>query len=145
MKLPLLILFLLFFGTATTPPGGGERATLVLQIDNIRSDQGSLWVGIYESENDFLDRHRARLVQQPVRAAGSARLAIDELRVGKAYAIAVFHDVNDNGELDTNFLGLPAEPYALSRPLQSWFRKPRFEEMSFVFRPEVGLPPLELR
>ncbi|NJB86864.1 uncharacterized protein (DUF2141 family) [Lewinella marina] len=140
-----LLLVLSLFFLAVAPPGGSPAATLVLEVANIRSSQGSLWVGIYESEEDFLNRERARLVRHPVRSTGSTRLAIDGLRVGKRYAIAVFHDENDNGELDTNLLGLPAEPYALSRPLQSWLRKPRFDEMCFVFSPDRALPPLRLR
>ncbi len=143
MKSLLLLLSLLC--TPAPPEGVGETATLVLRIENVQQAGGTLWAGIYESEEDFLNREKARLVHVPVSRTGTMDLRIDALTVGKRYAIAVFHDRNDNGELDTNLFGLPAEPYALSRPLQSWFRKPRFGEMSFVFRPEQGLPPLRLR
>lgn len=122
-----------------------EIGVLEVRIDNIISPGGTIWVGIYESDDDFLNRDRARLVHRSVHRTGSTLIRIDGLTVNKRYAVAVFHDVNNNGELDTNWLGLPAEPYALSRPLQSWFRAPRFEEMSFVFRPEKGLLPLRLR
>ena len=141
---PVLLLICLFGLCATAPPPSAT-ATLLLRVENIRSDHGSLWVGVYTSEEDFLDRERARLLRVPVTATGSTRVAVDDLTPGARYAIAVFHDENDNGELDTNFLGLPAEPYALSRPLRSWFRRPRFDEMSFVFRPREGLSPLRLQ
>ncbi|WP_116106285.1 DUF2141 domain-containing protein [Lewinella sp. IMCC34191] len=122
-----------------------DKGTLDVRIENIVTNAGTLWIGVYESEDDFLDRERARLIHQPVRHVGEAQVRIDNLTVNKRYAIAVFQDVNDNGDLDTNWLGLPAEPYALSRPLQSWFRAPRFEEMSFVFHPGEELPPMRLR
>ncbi|MGB3799951.1 MAG: DUF2141 domain-containing protein [Lewinella sp.] len=143
-----LLLFAWLFSASTVAPAAGaaaEVATLELRIENIASHQGTIWVGIYESEDDFLNRERARLIHRSVRHMGSTQVLIDGLTINKRYAVAVFHDVNDNGDLDTNWLGLPAEPYALSRPLQSWFRAPRFEEMSFVFRPEHGLLPLRLR
>ncbi len=140
-----VLLFLLTMFAAPAPPAGGDSvATLVLQVDNIELGQGTLWVGIYESPADFLNRDKCRLEQRKVTGTGRNEVRIDGLVVGRTYAIAVFQDANDNGELDTNFLGLPAEPWAMSRPLRSWFRKPRFEEMSFVFRPEEGLPPLYL-
>ncbi len=140
------LLFLPFLLFAFPPPAvdDGSLGTLVLRIDNIAAERGTLWVGIYESPADFLDRDKARLVYQKVTHTGREEVPIPGLVVGRTYAIAVFQDENDNGELDTNFLGLPAEPWATSRPLRSWFRKPRFEEMSFVFRPEQGLPPLAL-
>ena len=143
----LSLLFPLFLLSAARRGDGGraEIGVLEVRIDNIVSRQGTIWLGVYESEDDFLNRDRARLVHQSVHQTGSTFIRIDGLTVDKRYAIAVFHDINDNGELDTNWLGLPAEPYALSRPLRSWFRVPRFDEMSFVFRPEKGLLPLRLR
>ncbi|MBB4079635.1 uncharacterized protein (DUF2141 family) [Lewinella aquimaris] len=139
--MPFLVLLLLLLAS---PPGANKTGTLVLRVDHIEEAVGSLWIGIYESEDDFLDRDKARLVRHTVTTTGCERVDIDKLTVGKRYAIAVFHDLNDNGELDTNFLGLPAEPWALSQSLRSWFRRPRFGEMSFVFDPDVGLPPLVL-
>ncbi|CAH0998731.1 hypothetical protein LEM8419_00077 [Neolewinella maritima] len=141
----MLLLILLLFIPSAPAPAPAALATLTLHIENVRSSSGTLWVGIYESPADFLDRDKARLVYQPVHGTGATQVRIDKLVVGRRYAIAVFHDENDNGELDTNLVGLPAEPWAFSRPLQSWLRKPRFEEMSFVFDPRHGLPSLRLR
>ncbi|MCP9236920.1 DUF2141 domain-containing protein [Lewinella sp. JB7] len=137
-------IFILLLALSTASAGGGGTVP-VLNVDNVREAAGTLWVGIYESEDDFLDRDKARLVSHRVTATGCEHVRIEGLVPGKAYAIAVFHDLNDNGELDTNFLGLPAEPWALSRPLRSWFRRPRFAEMSFVYDPRAGLPAVVLR
>ncbi len=142
--LKLLLLLSLLSAPLVPADRDGDLGTLVLRVDNIAAERGTLWVGIYESPADFLDREKARLVYHKVTGTGREEVPIPGLVVGKTYAIAVFQDENDNGELDTNLLGLPAEPWATSRPLRSWFRKPRFEEMSFVFRPEQGLPPLIL-
>lgn len=142
MKL-LLALLLFFHLPATGEPGETVAATLT--VDNVATNTGTLWVGIYESPQDFLDREHGRLVSHHVTGTGRQHIYVDGLVVGKTYAVAVFHDENDNGELDTNLLGLPAEPWAFSRSLQSWLRKPRFEEMSFVFEPAGGLPILSLR
>ena len=46
-----------------------------------------------------------------------------------AYAIAVFHDINDNGILDKNALGIPLEPYGFSRNARARFTSaPPFED-----------------
>lgn len=135
--LPVLALLL----TASSPSTG----SLDLVVDNIKQEGGTIWVGIYESEEDFLDREKARLIYQKVKMTGSSTIRIDNLRTGRAYAIGIFHDENDNGELDKNFLGLPAEPWAFSQPLRSPFRLPRFEEMTFVYSPSRATRRLKLR
>ena len=140
-----LLLLVGLFSLTPRPPEAVNSVATSLSIENVRTSGGSLWIGIYESEEDFLDRDRARLVFQKVTASGRQAVFIDKLVPGKTYAIGIFHDENDNGELDTNLIGLPAEPWAFSRPLQSWLRKPHFKEMSFVFDPAVGLPTLRLR
>ena len=139
-----LLLALLLFLHLPAIGGPGETVSTTLTVDNVTVGSGTLWIGIYESPQDFLDREHGRLVAYPITDTGRQHVYVDGLVVGKTYAIALFHDQNDNGELDTNLLGLPAEPWALSRPLQSWLRKPRFAEMSFVFEPGKGLPVLRL-
>lgn len=59
-------------------------------------------------------------------------ITIDSLRYGE-YAIKVFHDENSNGELDTNFLGIPTEDYGYSNNASSWFGPPSWENAKFTF------------
>lgn len=151
LLLPLLLLLL-------APAGAGERnhshdrseaslqpRSLFFTLDNVRKPFGTIWVGVYQSEDDFLDREKARLIAVKVDMAGRATIEIPELLPGEDYALGVFHDVNDNGEFDTNFLGLPAEPWAFSGKLKSKLRLPRFNEVSFVFDTQAPMQMLRLR
>jgi len=124
------------------PPVPG---TLQFSVDNVRDAQGTLWVGIYHSDDDFLDREKARLVSVKVNREGRAVVKIPDMVQGQEYALGIFHDVNDNGEFDTNFFGLPTEPWAFSGTLRSRLRVPRFKEVSFVFDERIKLPILRLR
>ncbi len=45
-----------------------------------------------------------------------------------SYAVAVHHDANANGRMDSNFLGIPKEGYAVSNDARPKFRAPRFSE-----------------
>ena len=49
------------------------------------------------------------------------------------YAISIFHDVNDNEELDANFIGIPKEPYGFSNNPKSSFGPPGFDAAAFEF------------
>jgi len=46
------------------------------------------------------------------------------------YAVAAFHDANDNGKLDT-MMGIPREGFAFSRNPKMHVRAPHFMEASF--------------
>jgi len=127
---------------APEPPPVG---VLRFHVDNVKEAVGTIWVGIYSSEKDFLDREKARLVPVKVTTTGRTYIEIPGLLVGEEYALGIFHDENDNGEFDTNWLGLPAEPWAFSGTLKSRFRLPDFEEVKFVFRPEKKQQELRLR
>jgi len=151
MKRVSLLLVLFSVGLVAAAPahppveGMNPLRTLQVAVDNVRSAQGTIWVGIYQSEEDFLDREKARLVAVKVSEEGRAYVALPDMEVGKQYALGLFHDVNDNGEFDTNWLGLPAEPWAFSGEPKTRLRLPRFDEVSFRLTDSTTWSVLRLR
>jgi uncharacterized protein (DUF2141 family) len=131
----LFVIFtsLLVAGPIDPPLGTPVMKILRVYVDNVKEAKGTIWVGIYESEDDFLDREKARLVSVEINGLGRAYIEIPDMIVGKDYALGLFHDVNDNGEFDTNWLGLPAEPWAFSGKPRTRLRLPYFSEVSFEF------------
>lgn len=55
-----------------------------------------------------------------------------ELSEGR-YAIKLFLDLNGNGEVDTNFLGVPKEPFGFSNNAMGKFGPPSFDAAAFTF------------
>ena len=47
------------------------------------------------------------------------------------YAIVAFHDANDNGKIDKNFLGIPSESWCTSRNAAALFGPPSFDAAKF--------------
>lgn len=47
------------------------------------------------------------------------------------YAVAVYHDVNKNGKLDKNLVGMPTERYGFSNNARGVFSSPSFDEAKF--------------
>ncbi|MEL6668101.1 MAG: DUF2141 domain-containing protein [Bacteroidota bacterium] len=119
--------------------------TLKLEVENIKTESGTIWVGLYQSSSDFLDREQAVLRAFSVNQSGSLIVDIPNLTDGKEYAIALFHDLNDNGELDTNWIGLPSEPWAFSGEPRTRLRLPRFEEVKFRFEASQNEQKVKLR
>ena len=54
----------------------------------------------------------------------------DSLPYGK-YAIAVYHDKNVNGELDSNLLGIPKEAYGFSNNARGRFGPASWKDAHF--------------
>jgi uncharacterized protein (DUF2141 family) len=83
-------------------------APLEVTIGGVEGTQGTLMVAVYDAAG-----YRTKSVRAAAQPAASPVFRFD-LPEGE-YAIAAFHDRNDNGKLDTNLMGVPTEPYGFSR------------------------------
>ena len=110
-----------------------DKGTLHIEVNNIRSVKGKVWIGIYDSKHNFLVKEKAIIQGVSVSKEGPLTINVSDLTYGQ-YAIAIFHDENDNGELDRNLLGIPSEPFAFSRVPKSKWRLPSFDEVKFSFQ-----------
>ena len=61
-----------------------------------------------------------------------ARCDFEDIPPG-TYALAVVHDENFNGKLDTNFLGIPTEGYGFSNDATAALGAPSFSAASFSY------------
>jgi uncharacterized protein (DUF2141 family) len=105
-----------------------KKGDFLLQVKNIDSASGVLRVAIYNGEQNFLKAGTELTgATKLVDAKKDLQIAIPDLPFGK-YAIAIYHDVNNNGKLDKNYLGIPTEPYAFSNNPKVKWRSPTFAE-----------------
>jgi uncharacterized protein (DUF2141 family) len=52
------------------------------------------------------------------------------------YAAVAFQDVNGNGKLDKNFLGIPREPYGFSNSARGSAGPPKFSAAAVTLNPD---------
>lgn len=128
----LLALLPLFYLTSFVPPNRVETGNLVITVDNISRTKGTIWIGLYDSVDNYLIKEKSILKKIDVTEKGTSQLVVDNLPFG-VYAVALFHDINANGEMDKNLLGIPSEPYAFSKKPKSKWRIPKFDEVKFNF------------
>lgn len=60
------------------------------------------------------------------------------------YAIAISQDVNGNGKQDTNWIGIPKEPYGFSNNAKGKMGPPDFEDAKFELTKDLVIN-IELR
>lgn len=142
--LPLLCLGFSHITSAQAQPALPATGNLTLRIQNVESAEGMVWVGMYNSADTFLNEEKAVKVQGvKVTSAGEVRMSLTDLPFGE-YAIALFHDVNNSGRLDQNWVGIPQEPYGFSGGFTKKWRAPYYSEVVFRFSASGQTLPLKL-
>jgi uncharacterized protein (DUF2141 family) len=115
----LLILLILCIGKLSAQ-------TLTVRIENADIGKGYLMVGIFNDESSFpSDHYRGERVAVSDR---TMTVTFNDLPVGR-YAVSVYQDSNNNGQLDRGIFGIPKEKYGFSNGA----RRPNFNDSSFDF------------
>lgn len=105
-----------------------------LEITGIKNITGIIQIAVYKSDTDF-DREIFSYVLS-IPASLDVKVSIPNLEIGK-YAIAVYHDENNNQKLDKNFAGIPKEGYGFSNNAVGLLGQPKFSETSFSLDSQV--------
>lgn len=106
-----------------------------VEILNIRNSKGAVACALFAAPEGFPAKFLLfadTIVMTKVRGE-EARCDFLGIKPG-TYALAVIHDENLNGELDTNFLGVPTEGYGFSSDAEaSLLSAPSFSAASFSY------------
>jgi uncharacterized protein (DUF2141 family) len=89
----------------------GDTIRFALEITGINVNQGRIYVKIYSNDRDY--RNDIPCATFILESTSRSIVYSFDILEGE-YLIALFQDTNNNGQLDTNFLGFPREPVGLS-------------------------------
>lgn len=108
--------------------GSSTPKTVSLTITTSVASKGELHLAVYDSELGFQTREE---LLSFVRPTTGQTLSLElQLPAAGDYVLAAFHDLNGNGELDTNMFGVPTEPYGFSQAPPTKWREPEFKEIA---------------
>jgi uncharacterized protein (DUF2141 family) len=105
-----------------------------VQILNIRNSTGTVDCALFDAPEGFpieVLRSATNVMVIKVRHT-QARCDFADIPPG-TYALAVIHDENMNGKLDTNWLGGPREGYGFSNDVKGLLSAPEFSAASFQY------------
>ena len=99
-------------------------------VSGLSPAAGTVEISLFDSADSFMVEPH---LQQSGTAGedGSFETEFVSLPDGE-YAVVVVHDANDNGKLDSGFLGFGGEGYGFSNNAQSWFGWPDFEDAKIM-------------
>jgi uncharacterized protein (DUF2141 family) len=118
----------LFSSLMLASPAYAETVALSIEVDGIKNSTGSLAAQVFNEDNWLSDSPTLTQVLPIPSNYKGGPLQIDiELEAGN-YAFAVYHDVDGNGAMNKNFIGLPEEPVGLSNDHRPRFGPPRYNK-----------------
>jgi uncharacterized protein (DUF2141 family) len=109
-----------------------SHTPLTLIIKNLVSGNSPVIVGLYGTKNKFPDP-KDQLKEYHFISTGPDLIAkIEDMEFG-TYALAIYQDVNSNGKIDKNVIGVPTEPYAFSKNYHPRIKAPSFDDCKFNY------------
>lgn len=105
-----------------------------VKILNIRNSTGTVACALFESPVGFpaeFLRSATNVMIIKIRKT-QARCDFEDIPPG-TYAMAVIHDENMSGKLETNWLGIPTEGYGFSNDAKGVIGVPSFAAASFPY------------
>jgi uncharacterized protein (DUF2141 family) len=118
-------------------------ATLVIHVGHISPRGGVLRLGLYDAAGYARDVNPVKAADVAAHAPETA-VTLHDVPPGH-YAIEAYQDMNGNGEMDYDWLGLPLEPFGFSRDARPGFSKPGFSAVEFAVTEGTDLQAFHLQ
>lgn len=114
-----------------TTEGGGPSpnilSKLIINLDGMQNTNGKINLALYNSSGSFNNPDKA-FSELFLNCTGSNMIITIDSIVPGDYAFAIFHDENDNQQLDQNWLNIPTEGFAFSNNAMGTFGPPNWSQ-----------------
>lgn len=131
MNVLIRIVLTLAIGVISSQLNAQDRFNITVSVDGANSNDGKMFLALYKEKTSFL--------KEPFKALKSeisnkeCQATFEDLPAG-IYAVSIFHDENDNGKMDTNFMGIPKEDYGCSNGATGFMGPPKWEDAKFELK-----------
>ena len=102
---------------------------LTVNVEGIAQAQGSIMLGLFDEATYNGD---GAVNGANLKVDGdSVSVTFEGLEPGE-YAVRLYHDLNDDGEMNTNPFGMPTEPFAFSNDAKGRFGPAKWDAAKFT-------------
>jgi uncharacterized protein (DUF2141 family) len=115
-----------------------ESHTITVRVSTFRAAKGALRCRLYSRPDGFPGKPPFDAEQSVAVNAKTATCTFPSVPPG-TYAVALFHDENGDGKLDTNVLGLPREGVGVSNNKFRSFGPPTWNDAKFALKGDLVL------
>jgi uncharacterized protein (DUF2141 family) len=124
-------------------PGATPVSSLALDVAKLRSTRGLIRICLTATPRNFPACGNSALAVTRSMPATGHDVRFEGLPYG-TYAMAVIHDENSNGKLDT-FVGIPREGFGFSRNPTITFGPPSFKAAHFTLATDADAQQIMMR
>lgn len=127
MKTASILVMILLFNSLMV--WGQQEGNIHVRIQKIENKQGILRVGLFKETDKFLEE-ASWSKDIPVNGREMVEVDFENIPYG-TYAISIYQDLDENGKLDANFIGIPKEPVGFSNDHRPKMGPPKFNGAKF--------------
>lgn len=113
----------------------GVPGQVEVRVTGFRSGRGQVFVALWRSDKSFPGTPPRGTPSASVKIVkGVAEARFRDVPPG-VFAVTVFHDEDGDGELKTNFIGIPREGIGFSRDARARLGPPGWDDAKLVLEP----------
>jgi len=119
---------------------------VMVEISGLKDASGNVYIAVYDSDSSWLGDKTVMTKAVAIADALDGDLVRAELQLPMGdYALSAFFDVDNDGELDANFIGMPKEPIAMSNNAMAKFGPPKYSDAVFTLGAEPIIQSMTMR
>ena len=115
-----------------------QTYTLILKIEGVQEVKGLMQIGLFNDEEDFLESGSEFRVAA-INVDSTVVVAVFDSLPPTNYAISLYHDLDSSGSIDRNFIGIPTEPWGISKDAWRLLSAPRWSDAHFKMNADTSI------
>jgi uncharacterized protein (DUF2141 family) len=110
--------------------GEEKKGNIIVTVKGLKIE-GTVYLTLFDKAEGFPSQRKKAIMYRIKKVKSkSMKIVFDSVKYG-SYAIALWHDQNDNKKLDKNFIGIPKEGFGVSRDAKGSMGPPKFKDAVF--------------
>ena len=122
----------LLVALAVLPVRAADPAGISVTVDGVANATGRVLVAVCTRET-FLGEQCPYMANAPAPAGGTVEIVLEGIEPG-TYAVQVFHDENENFDIDRTFFGWPKEGMGFSNDAPMNYGPPEFDKAAIELK-----------
>lgn len=118
--------------------GYGQSANLTIIVKGIQNPVGTMNFAVYDDAENY-DQSKDYYAGESIKVESLEFVYVFKDIAYGNYAISLFHDEDENDELNTNWIGFPKELFGFSNDAKAKMGPPDFEDASFEVNGDMEL------
>ena len=113
-----------------------QTAELTVSVIGIEVLEGKVMIALFDSKETYFNYDEITDGAEVPIDSSSVTHIFKDLPPG-TYAVTIYQDVDNNGEMNRSWIGFPQEPYAFSNNFRSMIRPASFKDASFLLEKDL--------